>query len=59
MGGGNAHGSLSLGDFTMDCTMNSFHKPFSEHAVVSAQTLLAFEGIVGLNFKSLEYSFNK
>lgn len=43
----------------MDRTMNSFQKPYSEQVVVSEHTLLAFGGIFGLNFKSLEYSFNK
>ncbi|CAL9007122.1 unnamed protein product [Prunus brigantina] len=57
-GGGRVHGSSSLGDSTIDSTMNFLHVPVAGHAIFSEHSSTALGGIVGLNFKSFAYSFS-
>ncbi|WVZ17790.1 hypothetical protein V8G54_010772 [Vigna mungo] len=58
-GGGIVHGFESLGNFTIESSMNLLSVPFKAHAIVSGQYSTAFGGITGLNLRSFAYSFSR
>ena len=53
------HGLVTEGPFTKDSIMNFFSNPFALQAIVSEHSSIAPSGILGSNFKSLPYSFNR
>ena len=53
------HGIVSVGPFSMDSIKNFFCTLSAGQAIVSAQSSTAFLGLMGLNVKSLAYSFKR
>lgn len=53
------HGFTGAGPLIIDSIMNSFSNPCEEQTIDSEQSSTAFSGILGLYFKSLEYSVRR